>query len=86
MIKLEVADYCQNCPMFEPDVVNRPKMKTLTGYDIMSGQTVRSAVYQGDTIVVCKNHNRCDIIYHNILENQKDMTNGLVKGDRQSND
>lgn len=48
MIRLEVKDYCQNCPDFKADV-----NKTI----FYIGANTRS-----DTVIRCKNSVRCDVI------------------------
>lgn len=63
MIKLEVAKYCQNCPMFVPEVVSRPEMETMTGYDAISGKTVKDTIFHGDTCIACKDRDKCTDIY-----------------------
>lgn len=48
MIKIEVADYCNECMDFDPDVERPQKVYTLGEELIVS-----------DTIIRCTNRNRC---------------------------
>ena len=49
MIRLDIEDYCNNCTMFEPEVVERP-----ISLDSFDGSTLH-----GDTIIKCINCNIC---------------------------
>jgi len=51
MIKLDIQEYCQNCPYFEPEVISRPT----TFYVDNEEHTV----YIGDTIVKCESRTKC---------------------------
>ena len=70
MIKLDVREYCDHCPHFEPKVVNRPKVNILTSYSFCDMEEKRMAITNGDTIVKCCNRNRCKAIYE-YMEGQK---------------
>ena len=49
MIRLVIEDYCNNCTMFEPEVVERPiSIESFDGTDLI-----------GDTIIKCNNCNTC---------------------------
>lgn len=58
MIKLNVREYCQSCTEFDPDVEYPTTVRTTNG----SGKEI------GDTIIRCKNRDRCEKI-KNHLEN-----------------
>lgn len=49
MIKLEVAEYCQNCPSFEADVA-KPERLYAGGEELCTF---------GDTVVRCEYRRRC---------------------------
>ncbi len=51
-IRLEVQQYCSNCLDFEPDVT-KPERVNLYSHDVPVYGTF------GDTIIHCKNANRC---------------------------
>lgn len=51
MIKLDISDYCQNCPYFEPTVHSRP-----TTFYV---NDEKNSVYLGDTIVRCESRSKC---------------------------
>lgn len=63
MIKLDVREYCDRCPHFEPEVVARPEVKTLTSYSFCDMEERRIDITHGDTIVNCRNRDRCAAIY-----------------------
>lgn len=63
MIQLKVCEYCDHCPHFEPEVVARPEVKTLTSYSFYDMEERRMAITHGDTIVSCSNRDRCAAIY-----------------------
>lgn len=72
MIKLEVRDYCQKCPSFDPEVVSRPETVKYVAYDpyeqLDSIEKQITATYtRGDTIVVCRYRNKCGGEYKNDL-------------------
>lgn len=52
MIKLEVQDYCQGCPKFEPDV-ERPVSLYIDGGP-------KPYVTMGDTIIRCEYRHICE--------------------------
>ena len=56
MIKLEVEQYCQNCPEFEPVVDS-------TALFINEGDVVRR-----ETTVTCKHRERCINIFKHIAK------------------
>lgn len=70
MIKLEVCDYCQKCPSFDPEVVSRPETDTLIFYDPLGSIEKRITTTHGDTIVMCKNRDKCNVI-HTYMEGEK---------------
>lgn len=75
MIKLEVANYCQDCPQFKPEVIERPQLEKLSGYDMMSGRTVKSTTFRGNTLIACRDRGRCEMVYKCIskaMEEQND--------------
>lgn len=63
MIKLEVCDYCQRCSSFDPEVVSRPETDTCIVYDPLISTEKRIVTSHGDTIVMCKNRDKCNVIY-----------------------
>lgn len=52
MIRLEVKDYCHNCPEFQPDVEHPHALRTGHGDVILS-----------DTVIRCERTDICEIIY-----------------------
>ena len=50
MIKLSVREYCQSCTEFDPDVEYPTTVRTTNG----SGKEI------GDTIIRCKNRDKCE--------------------------
>ena len=63
MIKLNVRKYCDRCPHFEPEVIERPKVSILTSYSFCEMEERRRTITNGDTIVSCCNRDRCAAIY-----------------------
>lgn len=63
MIKLEVQDYCQSCPKFEPDV-ERP-------VDLYTDGNPEPYVSIGDTTIRCE--------YRRICERVRRVTKGEQK-------
>lgn len=62
MIKLVVADYCHNCPEFEPDVdKNSETFQTWNPMEFCGQEYVVC-----DTIVSCKHRYRCNSIRHQL--------------------
>lgn len=58
MIELNIHEYCQSCPEFEPRIAQRPtQFINLTG-DIGS-------VF-GDTIIECENRRHCEALYNHL--------------------
>lgn len=53
MIKLEVEDYCQNCPKFEAEVENPANIYNAFGDDD----------YIGDTIIRCEHRKQCQKVF-----------------------
>lgn len=70
MIKLDVCEYCDCFPHFEPEVIKRPKVDILASYSIRDMTEKRVAIPHGDTIVRCGDRNRCAAIYA-YMEGQK---------------
>lgn len=62
MIKLDVHDYCHECPEFTPDA-----MKLITGSNIMV-----------DCVVRCENHFKCDDIARRIEASMKEKKDGSL--------
>lgn len=63
MIKLDVREYCDSCPHFEPEVVKRPTVDILTSYSFCDMEEKRMTITNGDTIVKRCNRDRCEAIY-----------------------
>ena len=57
MININVEDYCQNCPDFEPEV-NKTLLKA------------NNIVISTDTFITCKYSDRCKQIYRYIMSNE----------------
>ena len=60
MIKLEVEDYCQSCPEFEPDVdkdIDRYFVDTFDPFDPFDTERREHVVC--DTIIRCEHRGRC---------------------------
>ena len=57
MININVEDYCQNCPDFEPEV-----NKTILEAD--------NIIISTDTCITCKYSDRCKQIYRYIMLNE----------------
>lgn len=56
MIKLEIADYCQNCPGFEAEVENPTLIYNALG----------DVDYLGDTLIRCEHRERCKNVYKQV--------------------
>ena len=69
MIKLDVREYCDSCPHFEPEVVMRPHAQIFTPFDPINFEK-EIVTITGDTIVKCCNRDRCEAIYE-YMEGQK---------------
>lgn len=68
MIKLKVAYYCHDCPRFRPEVIERPQLRKLSSYDMMSGKAAKSKTFYGDTVIACVDCARCEMVYKRISE------------------
>ena len=51
MIKLQVEDYCQNCPHFKPEVMSGIKQSDSPPYHISH-----------DHVICCEHHERCEVV------------------------
>ena len=60
MLKLEVKEYCQNCPDFEADVIKN------TGYSI-NGET---GIIYSNTIIRCEHCSMCEQLHDYIKRNE----------------
>lgn len=76
MIKLDVREYCDRCPHFEPEVVERPRVYILTRYDNCEMEEQRMAVTHGDTVVKCCNRDQCASIYEYMEGQRRDNAEG----------
>lgn len=74
MIKLDIREYCDRCPHFEPEVIESPEVNVLTSYNVRDAVEKRVAFTHGDTIVKCSNRDRCAAIYE-YMEGQKNAEN-----------
>lgn len=75
MIKLKVAYYCQDCPRFKPEVIERPRLGKLSTYDMAYGKAAKSKTFYGDTIIACTDSARCEMVYKCVskaMEEQND--------------
>lgn len=63
MIKLEVKDYCQNCPDFKP----------VTEQIILSSSGRTDNVNRCTTYIHCKHENRCANIYRQIIQEKGEL-------------
>ena len=60
MVKLEVEDYCQSCPEFEPDVdkdIRRGYVESFDPFDLERRERVEC-----NTIIRCEHRGRCQSI------------------------
>lgn len=73
MIKLKVAYYCHDCPRFKPEVIERPQLRKLSSYDMMSGKAAKSKTFYGDTIIACTDSARCEMVYKRISEAMEEI-------------
>lgn len=62
MIKLDVKDYCQNCPTFDADVVRSDK-----SYNADAGRFI----YVGDTTVRCRHREHCEWLKQELSQNDR---------------
>lgn len=67
MIKLQVADYCQNCPEFKPRVTKDEQI--CTSFDIKSRSHV--GVRYCNTTITCEHAARCQTIRGYIQREEK---------------
>lgn len=74
MIRLDVREYCDRCPHFEPEVVKRPEVDILTGWSFCEMAERRMAITHGDTVVACCNRDRCECVYE-YMEGRKNAEN-----------
>lgn len=65
MIKLNIEEYCENCPDFEPDV----EKEVLTTEDY---PYLESTFKYANTIITCKSRDRCNCFYIDMARNQKE--------------
>ena len=77
MIKLEVCEYCHQCPGFHPEVVSRPeievlKLETFYDLDIKEDKIVNT---RGDTVVKCKERAKCAAMYIYLKGENKNAEN-----------
>lgn len=70
MIKLDLPDFCQNCPEFEPDV----DTNILTNCDFFANR--KTLV---DTTVTCMHLQRCLSMMDYIVDREKEKENNNVK-------
>lgn len=56
MIRLEVEEYCSQCPEFEPDVDKKEEILQYQDFKLMINETIRLC----DTVVRCKHAARCE--------------------------
>lgn len=63
MIKLEVREYCQKCPSFDPEVVTRPEIEVLEQFDPWENEIKKITITHGDTVVKCKERDKCAAMY-----------------------
>lgn len=61
MVKLDIKDYCQTCPYFEPDVVTPSTMYTLDGSVLRKNE---------DTIIKCNNREICEFVRQSVIEGE----------------
>lgn len=59
MIKLDIQKYCQECPHFEPKIINRPVSETLFCGNLNTYKVEKITKTTGDTTVECENKYRC---------------------------
>ncbi len=71
MIKLEVCEYCQKCPEFDPKVVGRPETEVLEQFDPWSNEIKKIINTHGDTVVKCKERDKCSAMYIYLKGEQK---------------
>ena len=66
MIQLEVPNDCNECDMFDPEVISRP----ICAEGLM-GETITA----GDTVIKCSNRNLCARLMKHLKETPLDKTN-----------
>lgn len=59
MIKLNIEDYCESCPDFEPDV--KKEVLTTENYHYLE-----STFKYANTIITCKSRDRCNCFYRDM--------------------
>lgn len=65
MIKLDVQDYCQECPFFEAEVKGgATELVSTTGEHIL---------FPGDTTITCKNAERCCWLAENAIKAKEEL-------------
>lgn len=62
MIKLDVREYCDHCPHFQPEVIERPRAEIIHTFDLVDFEK-EIVTTTGDTILICCNRDRCAAIY-----------------------
>lgn len=60
MVKIEVPRYCNDCDMFDPEVISRP----MYAEGLMDG-----TITVGDTVIKCSNRNLCARLMKRLKEN-----------------
>lgn len=61
MIVLDVEKYCSTCPVFEPEIIERP----LVAEDWGDGGILLERTI-GNTVIACAHKHRCENIYNYI--------------------
>lgn len=49
-------------------IIERPQLRKLSSYDMMSGKAAKSKTFYGDTIIACVDRARCAMVYKRISE------------------
>lgn len=62
MIKLNVRGYCDRCPHFQPEVIERPRAEIIRTFDLVDFEK-EIVTTTGDTVLSCCNRDRCAAIY-----------------------
>lgn len=63
MIKLDVEDYCQECPFFEPTLASRPS--------VLFAHNEPIEMYGGDYVIRCEHYGCCKRMYNLQKENEQ---------------
>lgn len=66
MVKIEVPRYCNDCDMFDPEVISRP----MHAEGLMDG-----TITVGDTVIKCSNRNLCARLMKHLKETPLDKIN-----------